>query len=210
MNYLDQLKWRYATKKMNGAKVPKEKIDNILEAIQLSASSLGFQPYSIYVIESDSMKNKIFESGACTQSQVKAGSHLIVFAAWSESNPKQVDNFFNLIASTRSVSLESLAGFRKSVESAVLSKSPDQMLEWSARQAYIALGFALNACAIESIDATPMEGFDPAKMDEVLGLTARKEKSVVMMALGYRDAENDPLSKAKKVRRPKSELFQIL
>ena len=210
MNYLEQLKWRYATKNMNGAKVPKEKIDNILDAIQLSASSAGFQPYTIYVIESDEMKNKIFESGACTQPQVKSGSHLIIFAAWSESNMSQIDNFFNLIASTRNVTPESLAGFRKSVESTVLSKTPSQMLEWSARQAYIALGFALNAAAYESVDATPMEGFNSDKMDEALGITAKNEKSVVVMALGYRDADKDPLSMAKKVRRAKSQLFQIL
>lgn len=209
MDYLTKLNWRYATKRMTGSKISEEKLDRILNGIQLSASSLGLQPYNIYVIESDSMKKKISQK-ACTQPQVLESSHLLVFSVWTEPNASQVDKYFQLISETRNQTLDSLSGFKKSVEASVLNKSKEEFTNWNARQAYIALGFGLVSAAMEDVDATPMEGFNGDAMDEVLGLEANNQKSVVLLALGYRDEPKDPLSQMKKVRKPKNELFTFL
>jgi nitroreductase/dihydropteridine reductase len=209
MDYLSKLNWRYATKRMTGVKIPDDKLNRILNGIQLSASSMGFQPYNIYVVESNSMKKAITQK-ACTQPQVLESSHLIVFSIWTEPNISQIDNYFQLISETRNQSLDSLSGFKKSVEGAVMNKSKDEFTNWTARQAYIALGFGLVSAAMEDVDATPMEGFNSDEMDEVLGLKSKNQKSIVLLALGYRDEGNDPLSQMKKVRRPIKELFTIL
>lgn len=209
MNYLESMHWRYATKRMNGNTIPQEKRDRILEAIRLAPSSLGYQPFTVYVIESDEMKKKISEK-ACKQPQVLESSQLLVFAAWTQAKKEDVDRFFQLIGDTRNQPQESLADFRKAVDGAVLSKSPGEMTDWASRQVYIALGFGLTAAALEEVDATPMEGFDSEAMDGVLGLGELDQKSTVLMALGYRNPEADFLTGAKKVRRSKDMLFRFL
>lgn len=201
MNAVESLNWRYATKRMNGQKIPSDALVRILEAIRLAPTSLGLQPYSVYVIESDSTKQRIADS-ACTQPQVMESSHLLVFAAWKEYKPEQIDNYFDLIAKTRKQPPEALAAFRRSVESFASSKSPNDFFHWTSRQCYIALGIGLLAAASESVDSTPMEGFQPKILDGLLELTDKNEGSVLMMALGYRDSNNDPLAKLPKVRRP--------
>ncbi|TGN07946.1 NAD(P)H-dependent oxidoreductase [Leptospira ilyithenensis] len=206
MELIEQLQWRYATKRMNGAKVPKDKLDKILEAIQLSPSSMGFQPYTIYVIESPDTKKEI-SSKASKQPQITESSHLIVFAAWTSPSLENVDRYIELIANERSVTLESLTPFRNKIASELQSKSSEELVNWTAKQAYIALGTGIAAAALERVDATPMEGFDSNSLDEVLGLKEKGLKSVVLLALGYRNQETDPLVSAKKVRRPKEELF---
>lgn len=209
MKLIEQLNWRYATKKMNGTKVPSDKLNNILEGIRLSASSMGFQPYTIYVIESDEMRKKI-SAKACKQPQVMQSSQLLVFAAWSQAGENEIEDYFQLIQKTRNASPESLEGFRKSVTDVVTGKSPEELLNWTSKQAYIALGFGLVSAAMEGVDATPMEGFNPDAMDEVLGLKEKNQRSCVLMALGYRNESEDPLASAKKVRRSKDRLFQTL
>jgi nitroreductase / dihydropteridine reductase len=206
MNLQEKLNWRYATKRMNGEKLPPEKLEKILEGIRLSASSMGFQPYTIYVIESEEMKKKISEK-ACKQPQVIESSQLLVFAAWNKAGESEIEDFFQLISKTRNALMESLDGFRKSVTSVVTGKSSEELLQWTSKQAYIALGFGLVSAAVEDVDATPMEGFDPDAMDEVLGLKEKNQRSTVLLALGYRNAELDGLASAKKVRRSKDKLF---
>jgi len=206
MELIEQLQWRYATKRMNGEKVPKEKLEKILGAIQLSPSSMGFQPYTIYVIENPETKNEIFQKAA-KQPQITESSHLIVFAAWTNPSLENVDTYMQLIADERSVTLESLAPFRNKIAAELQNKSSEELVNWTAKQAYIALGTGVAAAALEKIDATPMEGFDSNALDEVLGLKLKGLKSVVLLALGYRNLETDPLVSAKKVRRPKEELF---
>lgn len=203
---IEKLNWRYATKRMNGQSVPQEKLNNILEAIKLAPSSAGLQPYNVIIVENKEVKEKIFETAA-KQPQIPDASHLLIFAAWEKITAKQVEEYIKLIASTRNVSLESLAGFQSNINGGILSRSEDVNFNWAARQAYIALGHALVAAATEDVDATPMEGFDAAKLDEILGLKERGLRSVVIMTLGYRDQDKDPLVNAKKVRRPHDELF---
>jgi nitroreductase len=132
---------------------------------------------------------------------------LLVFAAWEKVTVESLDKYMNLIATTRGVTVDSLSAFHTSISGGILSRSEEVNFQWAARQAYIGLGHALVAAATEQIDATPMEGFNAAALDEILGLKEKGLKSVVIMTLGYRDNEKDPYVKAKKVRRPHEEFF---
>ena len=206
MELIDAMNWRYAAKKMTGQKVPAEKVDTILEAIRLSASSVGLQPYTVFVIDNHELKGKIHEL-ACPQPQIVEGSHILVFASWTNLEAAQIDSYIQLIADTRGVSVESLTPFADSIKGSLLSRTPEERSSWAARQAYIALGSGLIAAATEQVDATPMEGFNAAALDEILDLPAKGLHSVSMLVLGYRDAEKDFLAKAPKVRRARKDLF---
>ncbi len=205
MSILTTLNWRYATKRMTGGIVPQEKVDTILEAIRLSASSLGLQPFNVIVIDNPELKSKI-QPTAYNQPQIVESSHLLIFAAWDNVTKEKVDTYLAQIASERGVSVESLAGFRANFEG-ILNRSAEENYQWAARQAYIALGTGLVAAASEGVDATPMEGFNPAALDELLGLKEKGLRSVLLMPLGYRDVEKDFLASAKKVRRSKENFF---
>jgi nitroreductase / dihydropteridine reductase len=207
MKLIDALNWRYAAKRMNGQKVPQEKIENILEATRLSASSMGLQPYTIIVVENEEVRKKL-QPAAYNQPQIVEGSHLLVFAAWENVTEAHVDEYIKNIADTRGVTLESLEAFRASLMGIVNGRTTEQKHEWAARQAYIAFGTAITAAAVEQVDATPMEGFKPEAVDEILNLKAQGLRSVTILALGYRDAEKDFLATAKKVRRHKDHLIQ--
>ncbi|ARK12768.1 NAD(P)H-dependent oxidoreductase [Fibrella sp. ES10-3-2-2] len=206
MELLEAMNWRYAAKKMNGKPVPADKLETILESIRLSASSVGIQPYTVLVIDNPELKGKIHEL-ACPQPQIVECSHLLVFASWTNLDESQIARYIQLIAETRGVTVESLSPFSDAIKAGLLSKSVDERAAWAARQAYIALGSSLIAAATEQVDATPMEGFNAAVLDELLDLPAKGLQSVLILALGYRDAEKDFLSKAVKVRRPRKDLF---
>lgn len=206
MELIEKLNWRYATKRMTGAKVPQEKLDRILEAIRLSASSMGLQPYKIFVI-SDMETRKLIAPTAFNQPQITEASHILVFTAWDNITPAHIESYINLIASERGIPVESLDGFKGMIHGSATSKTQDALYHWNARQAYIALGTGLVAAANEHVDATPMEGFNPDAVDEILNLKAQGLKSVSILALGYRDEVNDQLSKAKKVRTLAKDLF---
>ena len=205
MELLNALEWRYASKKMNGQQVPEEKVERILEAIRLAPSSMGLQPYTVLVIKDPEIKKQILPI-ANNQQQIVDSSHLLVFAAWDKITPEHVDDYVNLTASTRNIPVESLDQFKNMLVS--ISQRPQQEnYEWAARQSYIAFATAIAAAAEERVDATPMEGFNNAKLDELLGLKAKGLKSITLLPLGYRDAENDWLVKFPKVRRQKENLF---
>jgi nitroreductase / dihydropteridine reductase len=205
MTLIQKLNWRYATKHMTGEVVPAEKLNNILEAIRLSASSMGLQPYKVLVI-SDVATREELKPAAYNQPQILEASHLLVFAVWDNINQAQIDTYMNLIASERGIPVDALAGFKANIEG-VTNRSAEENVNWAARQAYIALGTGLVAAAEEGVDATPMEGFNPVAFDEILGLKEKGLRSVVMLALGYRNVENDHLVNAKKVRRAKEDFF---
>jgi nitroreductase / dihydropteridine reductase len=205
MNFIDQLNWRYATKRMIADKaVPQEKLDNILEAIRLSATSYGLQPYNLIVVK-DKEKLQQIQGLAYNQLQVGEASALIVFAIWDKISQERIDNFFNLISSERGIPAEALAGYKAMVEGSMLPMDDATAHAWMARQAYIGLGTGLAAAAIEEVDSCPMEGFSTVALDEYLGLTAKGLRSVVILPIGYRDEANDPTSKMKKVRTPANE-----
>lgn len=206
MDLIQALNWRYATKRMNGEKVPPEKIDNILEATRLSASSMGLQPYTILVIEDEELRAQI-QKVAYNQPQIVEASHLLIFAAWDDITEEQINRYINHTAETRGASLESLAAFKNTLLGIAQKNTQEQNYQWAARQAYIAFGTAIAAAATEQVDATPMEGFDAAALDQLLNLKEKGLRSVTLLPLGYRDAANDWLAGQKKVRRAKDDLF---
>lgn len=206
MNLINSLEWRYACKKMNGKAVPPQKIDTILEAIRLAPTSMGVQPFTILVIADPELRQKI-QPIAYNQSQIVDCSHLIVFAIWSTVTEAHIDAYIHHTAEVRKTTIESLKGFRDMLTGSLLKQTTEEQQNWAARQAYIALGVGITAAAVEAIDATPMEGFNPAGLDELLGLPEKGLKSVSMLAVGYRDSENDWLEKMAKVRREKETFF---
>ena len=208
MNLLEILNWRYATKRMNGEQVPQEKLDNILDAIQLSASSAGLQPYKVIVISDPALKETI-KPIANNQPQITESAHLLVFAAWDNVTEPRIHEYISRIATTRNVPIESLDIFAGNLRGNMLKRTAEENFNWASRSTYIALGTGLVAAANEQVDATPMEGFNPVAMDELLGLREQGLRSVVIMTLGYRDAANDYLVNAKKVRTPKEDLFDF-
>ena len=201
-----QLEWRYATKRMNGSVVPEDKLNNILEAIRLAPSSYGLTPYTVFVIKDIETRKKI-QPAVYMQPQIVEGSHVLVFAAWDNITEKNVDDYMKLVGETRGMPVTALDGFKQYIMGTVNGLDAAGKVTWAAKQAYIALGVGLVAAAAEEVDSTPMEGFDPAKLDEVLGLKAKGLKSVVILTLGYRDTVADASAGYKKVRRAKDDLF---
>ncbi len=208
MNLIDNLNWRYATKRMNGTKVPQEKVDTILEAIRLAPTSFGLQPFKVIVVEDPALRERIFNE-ACQQPQIKEGSHVLVFAALKNVNTQHVEDYIQLIAETRGMPVDSLKDF-KAMFGSVVAGSEERNFVWTARQAYIAFGVGIVAAAMENVDATPMEGFSAEALDKVLGLDAQNLSAVTILTLGYRDAANDHYASAKQVRKSKEVLFEII
>jgi nitroreductase/dihydropteridine reductase len=205
-NLIESLQWRYATKRMTGEKIAVEKLETVLEAIRLSPSSAGLQPYTIFVISNEALKKEIHEK-ACHQAQIIESSHLLVFASKTNVTDEYIKEIVSNTATIRNIPLQALDGYFNMVKGNNDSLTETQRAIGASRQAYIALGTALVAAANEKIDATPMEGFNPTMIDEILKLKEKGLQSVVLLALGYRNEEADFLSKAKKVRKPKEELF---
>jgi nitroreductase/dihydropteridine reductase len=204
MALVETLQWRYATKKMNGQAVPQEKLDYILEAARLAPSSAGLQPYKVFVISNKELLEKVKEISH-NQSQITDCSHLLVFAAWDGYTPERIDNVLSQIARERNMPLSALDDFKEKIWGSFGPLDQDWHSNHSAKQAYIAFGLAIAAAAEQKVDATPMEGFIPAKMDELLGLDKLGLKSVVILPLGYRADEGDWLMNLKKVRTPREE-----
>jgi len=200
MDLINALNWRYAVKRMNGDAVPEEKLNNILEATRLSASSMGLQPYKVLVIQDEELRKQI-QKVAYNQAVIVESSHLLVFAAYAEISETNILDYIHHIATVRGIPVETLDGFKASMLNLITSRTPEQLHQWAARQTYIAFGTAIAAAAEERVDATPMEGFNPEALDELLHLKEQGLRSVTLLALGYRDSEKDALSGAKKVRR---------
>ena len=202
MSLLQHLNWRYATKKMDPSKkVEQAKLDRILEAIRLTPTSSGLQPYQVIVITNQEIKDKI-RALSWDQSQVAECSHLLVFAAWDDYTAERINGSFDQTIAERGVGTnERTEAYRNNMLANYPPRGPEVNFQHTAKQTYIALGFALVAAAEEGVDATPMEGFDPAAVDELLGLRAKGLRSVTLLPLGYRDTANDWLLPLKKVRR---------
>lgn len=208
MKLINDLKWRYATKKFNNKRVSSEDLDKIIEAINLSASSIGIQPYRLFVIDKPSLKKELGEGSF--NSQIIESSHLLVFAAFDSIGEEAIDDYLQRIAKERKTSVKQLADFKNNISSYLLAQTDNDNFIWSMKQAYIGLGTGLIAAANLKIDSTPMEGFDAEKFDKILKLKEKGLKSVVLLALGYRDEENDWNSKLKKVRLPKQEFATMI
>jgi nitroreductase len=200
-----KLEWRYATKKMNPAKaVPQEKVDRILEAARLAPTSSGLQPFEIIVVTNKDVREQITPK-AWGQGQVTDCSHLLVFAAWDTYTAERINAMFDMTNAQRGGTNEGWENYRQMLLGSYPARDAQTNFEHAARQAYIGLGAALIAAAFEEVDSTPMEGFDPKALDEILGLKARGLRSVAIMPLGYRDESGDWLVNLKKVRRPREQ-----
>jgi nitroreductase len=209
MQVLENLNWRYATKSMNGIAVPQAKVDYILEAARLSASSSGLQPYEILVIRDQELKEKI-KPIAWGQSQITDTSHLLIFAAWDNYTPERINNVFKYNNEVRNLPDSTTDEYRNMLLSSYSTKTAEENFNHTSKQAYIALGSALIAAAEQRVDSTPMEGFDAAALDELLDLKSKGLRSVVILPLGYRNEEKDWLVNMKKVRTPKDKFLTVI
>lgn len=205
--FYEKLDWRYATKAMDPAKtVPAEKIERILEAAIKAPTSSGLQPFQMFLVTDNDVRAKL-SAAAFGQKQITDGTAVLVFAAWDNYNDARIDGVVDLHAKVRGEGVRAaLTEYYTRLKGMYFAREERTNFEHAARQAYIALGFALMASAQEEVDATPMEGFDPAQFDEILGLKDKGLKSVVALAIGYRDQANDWLAPMAKVRRERDDI----
>jgi nitroreductase/dihydropteridine reductase len=209
MILLDKLKWRYATKAMNGKKISQDKIDIILEAASLAPTSSGLQPFEILVITNQEIKEKIRAIG-WDQSVITDCSHLLVFAAWDTYTSDRINKMFDLTNEVRGIKNQGWEDYRQMLLASYPQRDAEVNFDHAARQAYIAFSQAIGAAAFEEVDSTPIEGFDANALDEILQLREKGLRSAVMLPLGYRDEENDWLVNLKKVRKSKKDLLTII
>jgi nitroreductase len=205
MELLDKLKWRYATKAMNGQKVPQEKVDNIIEAISLAPTSSGLQPFEVYVITNQEVKEKI-KPIAWNQSVITDCSHLLVFVSWDTYTEDRINKMFDLTNTIRGFKNEGWEKYRQLLLNGYPQKDAEENFIHATKQAYIAFSQAIAAAAAEEVDATPIEGFDPKALDEILGLREKVLRSCVILTLGYRNSEKDWLVNLPKVRKSREDL----
>lgn len=204
--FIEQLKWRYATKRMNGNNIDNTKLDTIFEAIQLTPSSLGLMPYNVLIIQNKAIKNKLLE--ACNnQPQITECGCLLVFATWNNIGESKIDDHISLHKSINNISEANLQGLKTMMLNATQQLNNEQFKIWASKQVYIALGFALAAATMEEVDSTPMEGFNADKINDILELHKLNLNATVLLALGYRDNNTDYLVNLKKVRRDKQHIF---
>jgi len=209
MELLDKLNWRYAAKAMNGKKVAEDKIERILEAARLAPTSSGLQPFEIFVIKNQEVKEKI-RPVAWNQSVITDCSHLLVFAAWDTYTADRINYMFDLTNEIRGFENEGWENYRKMLLGLYPQKDTEENFNHAAKQAYIAFSQAVIAAAFEGVDATPLEGFEPDAVDEILGLREKGLRSAVLLPIGYRQEDKDWLVNLKKVRKPMQDLVTVI
>ena len=206
---IEQLKWRYATKKMDPTKVvPQDKVEAIVEAIRLAPTSSGTQPFELIVVTNPEILSEICIA-AGGQAQITDGSHLLVFAAWDNYTEKRINDVTKIMIDERG-EIPLINEYYDNLKASYLPRDKEINYAHAARQAYIALGIALVAAAEQKVDSTPMEGFDPATVDNILGLKEQGLRSVVLMPLGYRDPAADWLLPMKKVRKSRETIVTLI
>ncbi len=209
MELLDKLNWRYAAKAMNGETVAEDKIERILEAARLAPTSSGLQPFEIFVIKNQEIKEKI-KPIAWNQSVITDCSHLLVFAAWDTYTEDRINYMFDLTNEIRGFKNEGWENYRQMLLKLYPQKDAEENFNHAAKQAYIAFSAAIIAAAYEGVDATPLEGFEPAAVDEILGLRAKGLRSAVLLPIGYRKEDKDWLVNLAKVRKPMDHLVTVI
>lgn len=200
------LNWRYAVKKFDETKlIDNDTIDSLLETLRLSPSSYGLQPWKFIVVKNKEIREKL-KGAAYGQGQITDASHLLVLAVRKDINEAYVDSYISSIASTRGIEVEKLEGLSKMIKGSISGMSQNDLLSWSTHQVYLALGVLIASCAIEGIDACPMEGFDRNEFDKILDLPNQNLESRAVVAIGFR-SKDDGESHAPKVRFSKEEIF---
>lgn len=201
MSFLSQLNWRYATKKFDGREVPEAEVSKILEAIRMAPTSFGLQPFHVTIVKNAELKEKL-KGAAYGQEQLTTGSHVLVFSVRSDID-SVLEEYFTLASGGNAEVRTAMKGYEDMAKGSVASHPGADLKAWTAKQAYIALGFGLAAAAELEIDAAPMEGFDTSQAKEILGLKESLDP-VVLLVLGFRDASDQIRPKT---RFPASELF---
>ncbi|EKD31196.1 MAG: nitroreductase [uncultured bacterium] len=209
MNIIEGLKWRYATKIFDASKkVSKENLDYLKEAISLIPSSYGLQPYKVLVIENPAIREKL-RKAAWGQAQLTEASHIFLFCNFTAMEPDKIDEFLNRGAAINNYDPATTKGYGDMMKGQMAGMTSEQIINWTSKQTYIALGSLLAAASELRIDSCPMEGFDKAKFDEILGLKEKGLTASVLGAVGYRSAE-DSHQFLKKVRKPMKDLFEMI
>jgi nitroreductase len=207
--FIENQNWRYATKKFDATKkISNEDLKTLKEAIRLSSSSYGLQPYKVIIVENPELRAKI-QPVAWGQSQIVEASHLIIFANETQIGEQSIDSYIANVSSTRNIPVESLTGYADLMKSNILPLSEDFKRVWTSKQTYLALGNLLNAAAELKIDVTPMEGFSPEEVNAILGLDKLGLNASLIATIGYRH-EEDSTQHYKKVRKSEKELFITL
>ena len=205
-NIIDALHWRYSTKAYDlTKKLDSTQVNMLIESVRLAPASFGLSTYKLIHVKNTETREKL-KAAAWGQTQISDASDFLVFAAKTNLGEADINEFINEVSKTRNVPVESLTGYADMIKGSVGSRSSEENIVWAAKQAYIGLGILLAAAALEKIDVSPMEGFDSAQFDEILGLSALNLKSIVVVAIGYR-SENDTYSSLAKVRQNKQSLM---
>jgi len=200
MDIIEKLQWRYATKKFdNNLYISKEKLNIIKEAFNLTATSYGLQPIKLLIINNKVLQDSLVKH-SMNQAQVAQASHLLVFCVDTNIDNNYIEAYFNRVKKIRKTPDEVLKPFKEYLLEDFKNKSIEEIEFWAIKQAYLAMGNLLTICAIEDIDACPMEGFDPKEYDDLLQLKAKGLHSVLVMPIGYR-ANDDMFADFKKVRK---------
>lgn len=207
--FLEDQNWRYATKKYDATqKVSDSDLKILKEAIRLSASSYGLQPYKVIFVESEALRSQL-QPAAWGQSQITDASHLIIFANITDFGDDEIDEAISNLTQTRNLPADALNGYSDFMKSKISTLPLEMRNTWTSKQTYLALGNLLNAAAALKIDATPMEGFEPLQFNEILGLDKLGLNAAVIATIGYRHAEDDTQHYIK-VRKANEELFLTL
>ncbi|VXB89150.1 NAD(P)H-dependent oxidoreductase [Flavobacterium sp. 9AF] len=207
--FIENQKWRYATKKFDATKkISETDLKTLKEAIQLSTSSYGLQPYKVFIIENPELREKL-KPASWGQSQIVDASHLLVFANYLDVTEKHIDEYMANMAQTRGLSIDDLKPYSDFMKSKLISLPAETKQIWTAKQTYLALGNLLNAAAELKIDVTPMEGFEPEKYNEILNLNTLGLNASLVATIGYRH-EEDMTQHYAKVRKTTEELFITL
>lgn len=208
-HFINNQNWRYATKKFDATKkISTEDLNTLKEAIRLSSSSYGLQPYQVIIVENPELRAKL-QPAAYGQTQVVDASHLIVFANQTNVGDNEIDAYIENISKIREIPKDALIGFENYIKSTISKFAEDAKNIWASKQTYLALGNLLNAAAELKIDVTPMEGFNPVQVNEILGLDKLGLNASLMATIGYRH-EEDATQHLKKVRKSNEELFITL
>lgn len=209
MKLLESLNWRYATKRMTGEALESTEVANIIEAARLAPTSAGLQPIHIYVISDPAIKQQI-QPIAFGQPQIVESSHLLVFTSWDKITDERIDKVHEDMNNLRNLPMETTAHTVTNLKQLFSTFSEEEQYHHTAKQAHIALGVAIAAAAELGVDATPMEGFDKAALDEFLKLRENGLRSVVLLALGKRQITEDWLYPLKKYRQAKEDFITEL
>jgi nitroreductase len=207
--FLEDQNWRYATKKFDATrKVSASDLKILKEAIRLTASSFGLQPYKVIIVETESLRAQL-QPAAWGQSQITDASHLFVFANITDFGNEQIDDAIENLTKTRGLPADALNGYGDFMKSKISTLPLESKNTWASKQTYLALGNLLNAAASLKIDVTPMEGFEPEKFNAILGLDKLGLNASLVATVGYR-SEDDATQHYAKVRKSDENLFLTL